>query len=287
MKYKQSKMINKNMKNHKKEKNLRQSGFDRLVKMMSVLRGEDGCPWDKVQTLKTLQPFLLEEACELIDAMEERDAEKIREEIGDLLFEIVFIAQVCREEYGFDMRDIIDAIYEKMTRRHPHIFGEAKAHKPSEVLKQWHEIKAEEKKQRKQEEKSALGHIPSRLSALHKAQKVQRKASHVGFDWADVRDVLNKVEEEFKELRQSLEKNHKKGIEEEFGDLFFAMVNAARFAGVDAEMALRNAIRKFVRRFRKVEMELTKGGVPLEKFTLDEMDAEWDKVKRKEKKRRH
>ena len=264
---------------------MRRSGFDRLVKMMSVLRGEDGCPWDKVQTLASLQPFLLEETCELIDAMEERDAEKIREEIGDLLFEVVFIAQVCREQYGFDMHDVVDAIYEKMTRRHPHIFGDAKAHKPSEVLKQWHEIKAEEKKRRKQEEKSALGHIPSRLPALHKAQKIQRKASRVGFDWTDVRDVLNKVEEEFKELRQSLEKNHKKGIEEEFGDLFFAMVNAARFAGIDAEMALRNAIRKFIRRFRKVETELTKGGVPLEKYTLDEMDAEWDKVKKKEKKK--
>ena len=274
------------MANRKKVIQLRRSGFDRLVKMMSVLRGENGCPWDKVQTLKTLQPFLLEETCELIDAMEERKAEKIREEIGDLLFEIVFISQVCREEYSFDMRDIVDEIYEKMTRRHPHIFGEAKAHKPSEVLKQWHEIKAQEKKQRRQEEKSVLGHIPSRLPALHKAQKVQRKASRAGFDWTDVRDVLNKVEEEFRELKQSLEKNHKRDIEEEFGDLFFAMVNAARFAGVDAEMALRNAIRKFVRRFRKVEMELTKDGIPLEKYTLDEMDAEWNKVKRKEKKKK-
>ncbi len=250
---------------------------------MAVLRGIEGCPWDKVQTLKSLQPYVLEEACELIDAMEEGDPEKIMEEIGDLIFEAVFVTRVCSEEYGFDMRDVIDAIHEKMMQRHPHIFGDSKVGKPSEVLKQWHEMKAEEKKRRTEHEKSALGHIPSHLPALHKAQKVQRKAARVGFDWTEASDVFDKVEEEFKELRTSIAENCKKAVEEEFGDLLFAVVNSARFVGVDAETALRAAISKFIRRFKEVEAGLTRDGTPLEQYTLDEMDAEWDRVKVREK----
>jgi MazG family protein len=261
----------------------RKSGFDRLVQMMAALRGTDGCPWDKVQTLSTLQPYVLEEACELIDAMEERNPAKIMEELGDLIFETVFVTQVCRENCGFDMRDVIDAIHEKMIRRHPHIFGSAEVDKPSEVLRQWHEIKADEKRRRRENETSVLGHIPTSLPALHKAQKVQRKASRVGFDWTESKDVLNKVEEEFRELRDILGSGDKKRIEEEFGDLFFALVNAARFSGVDAEAALRNAVRKFMRRFKQLEVNLTKEGVPLEKYTLEQMDAEWDRVKTREK----
>ena len=262
----------------------RGSEFDRLVRLMSKLRGREGCPWDKVQTLRSLQPYVLEEACELIDAMEERDPARIAEEIGDLIFEAVFVTQVCSETYGFDMRDVIDTIHEKMVRRHPHIFSDSKIEKPSEVLKQWHEIKATEKKQRAQQEKSVLGHIPKHLPALHKAQKVQRKAARVGFDWTRSTDVFDKVEEEFRELRASSEAGDKKATEEEFGDLLFAMVNAARFMGVDAEMALRAAIKKFIRRFKNVESELTRDGSPLEQYTLDEMDAEWDRVKVREKK---
>ncbi len=261
----------------------RASEFDRLVRLMSKLRGREGCPWDKVQTLKSLQPYVLEEACELIGAIEDEDAARIVEEIGDLIFEAVFITQVCSETYGFDMRDVIDTIHEKMVRRHPHIFGDSKVGSPSEVLRQWHEIKAAEKNQRTQQEKSVLGHIPKHLPALHKAQKVQRKAARVGFDWTRSTDVFNKVEEEFRELRASFEARDKKATEEEFGDLLFAVVNAARFMGVDAETALRAAIEKFTRRFKKVEAELTRNGAPLEQYTLDEMDAEWGRVKAREK----
>ncbi len=261
----------------------RASEFDRLVRLMSKLRGREGCPWDKVQTLKSLQPYVLEEACELIGAIEDEDAARIVEEIGDLMFEAVFVTQVCSETYGFDMRDVIDTIHEKMVRRHPHIFGDSKVGSPSEVLRQWHEIKAAEKNQRTQQEKSVLGHIPKHLPALHKAQKVQRKAARVGFDWTRSTDVFNKVEEEFRELRASFEAGDKKATEEEFGDLLFAVVNAARFMGVDAETALRAAIEKFTRRFKKVEAELTRNGAPLEQYTLDEMDAEWGRVKAREK----
>lgn len=266
------------------EKKVRDSGYDRLVEMMTRLRGKDGCPWDKIQTLRTLQPFVLEEACELIDAMAEEDAEKISEEIGDLMFEAVFVTQVCSEKFGFDMKDVVDGIYEKMMRRHPHIFGDREAGRPSEVLKQWHEIKAEEKKRRKiSAEDSVLGHIPNDLPALHKAQKVQRKASRVGFDWDDASDVWGKVDEEILEIRETMDSDDKEATEEEFGDLLFAVVNAARFSGVDAEMALRNAVKKFMRRFKEMETKLTDGGIPLEKYTLEEMDAEWDRVKEREK----
>jgi len=263
----------------------RASEFDRLLALMARLRGKEGCPWDKVQTLKTLQPYVLEEACELVDALEDGEPDHIREEIGDLIFETVFVSQICSEEYGFDMRDVIDAIHEKMIGRHPHIFGDARAGKPSEVLKQWHEIKADEKKRRKKEADSALGHIPTNLPALRKAQKVQRKAARTGFDWTDPKDVPDKVQEECCELRLSITDGDKRATEEEFGDLFFALVNAARFAGVDAETALSNAIKKFMRRFREVEVNLTEGGVPLEQFTLEEMDAEWDHVKDREKRK--
>lgn len=268
------------------EKPMRESGFDRLVKLMAVLRGGDGCAWDKLQTLKSLQPYVLEEACELIDAMEDGDSEKLKEELGDLIFETVFVAQVCSEEFRFDMCDVIDTINEKMVRRHPHIFGETSAGTPSEVLKQWHEIKAEEKKKKEESEASVLDRIPSHLPALHKAQKVQRKVARVGFDWTDASDVLNKVEEEFRELRASIQSGKKEAVEEELGDLLFAMVNVARFMGVDAESALRSAVKKFCRRFREIEANLTQEGVPLEKYALEEMDAEWDRIKLREKEKR-
>ena len=254
--------------------------FQKLVDIMTRLRSKDGCPWDHVQTSDTLKPYLIEETYELVEAIDEKDPHKIKEELGDLLLQIVFHAQIAKDQGEFDINDVIEKICDKMISRHPHVFGDAKFETPEEVTKQWQDRKREEGKFRE----SALEGVPKELPSLLRAHRLQSRAAKVGFDWAKVEDVFGKLDEELKEFREALEKKDKKEIEDELGDIFFVLVNISRFIGVNAEEALRKTISKFVSRFRHIEMTAANEGRRLSDMTLAEMDALWDEAKKGEKK---
>lgn len=269
--------------------------FNDLVKLMSRLRDEGGCPWDREQTHESLKPYLIEETYEVIDAIDSGDDDKLKEELGDLFYQIIFHAQIAEENNGFDMHDVLKLGLEKMTRRHPHVFGNSTAKDSNDVLKQWDEIKRSEKGN--EERKYVVDGLPKHLPALQKAQKVQKKVSKVGFDWDNIRDVIAKVEEEFVEFKAEIEhlkdgdgritKNHSasgtEAIEEELGDFLFAIVNLARFLKLDSEDVLHKAIRKFTKRFRRVEDELKCADKNIEDASLDEMESTWNKVKELER----
>ena len=261
--------------------------FDKLVELMARLRGKKGCPWDRKQTVETLKPYLIEETYELVDAIESKDPEQIKEELGDLLFQIVFLSRVCTDNDWFSIKDVIQKIHDKMIHRHPHVFGEVKAGTPAQVLDQWYRIKSEEKSGKKRPGKSSVvDDIPVHLPALRKAFRLQRKVAMVGFDWSEIEDVLNKVDEELAELHEGIRNENHDAIEEEIGDLLFSIVNTARFLNIDAENALNRTITKFMERFRQVESNLTADGKSLKEFSLEEMDAQWDKVKEEARRQR-
>jgi tetrapyrrole methylase family protein/MazG family protein len=253
------------------------SEFEKLVEIMSALRGEKGCPWDKVQTSESLKPFLVEETYEVLEAIDEGDPEKVKEELGDLLFQIVFHCQLALERNEFGVNDVIRRISDKMIGRHPHVFGEAKYETPDEVLRQWEERKKEEGKSRE----SILEGIPIDLPSLLRAHRIQARAAGVGFDWARVEDVLKKLDEELAEFRGALEKRDQGEIEDELGDVFFVLVNISRFVGVNPEDALRKTISKFISRFRYIEMKAAESGRRLSEMSIEEMDALWDEAKKK------
>ena len=246
---------------------------------MTALRGEKGCPWDKEQTRESLKPFLVEETYEVLEAIDEGDPEKIREELGDLLFQIIFHCQLAKERREFDVNDVVRKISEKMIGRHPHVFGGATYETSEDVMKQWEERKKEEGKSRE----SILEGIPRELPSLLKAHRIQTRASRVGFDWKQVEDVVEKLDEELQEFRDALEKKDQQEIEDELGDVFFVLVNISRFVGVNPEDALRKTISKFISRFRYVEMKAAESGKSLSGMSLEEMDALWDEAKGKEK----
>lgn len=246
---------------------------------MSRLRSEDGCPWDKVQTHESLKPYLIEETYEVIEAIDEKDPIKLKEELGDLLLQIVFHAQIAGDDGEFDINDVVEKISSKMISRHPHVFGDAKFDTPEEVTRQWQERKREEGKLRD----SALEGVPKELPSLLRAQRLQSRAAKVGFDWANVDDVFGKLDEELKEFREAIEKKDCNEIEDELGDIFFVLVNISRFVGVNAEEALRKTISKFISRFRYIEMKAADGGRRLTDMTLEEMDSLWDEAKKGEK----
>ncbi len=225
--------------------------FQKLVDIMALLRSKDGCPWDKVQTSESIKPYLIEETYEVIEAIDERDPAKMKEELGDLLLQIVFHSQIAKDRGEFDINDVIDKISDKMVSRHPHVFGDAKFETPEEVTKQWQDRKREEGKLKD----SALEGVPKELPSLLRAHRLQSRAAKVGFDWAKVEDVFGKLDEELKEFKEALEKKDKKEIEDELGDIFFVLVNISRFVGVNAEEALRKTISKFISRFRYIEMK--------------------------------
>jgi tetrapyrrole methylase family protein/MazG family protein len=250
--------------------------FERLVAIMAALRGENGCPWDREQTRESLKPFLVEETYEVLDAIDEGSPGKIKEELGDLLFQILFHCQIAKERNEFDIYDVMQTIAEKMEGRHPHVFGDAHYATSEEVLKQWEERKREEGKNRE----SILEGIPKELPALLKAHRIQARASRVGFDWKQVEDVLVKLDEELGEFRTALHRKDQREIEDELGDLFFVLVNISRFVGVNPEDALRKTISKFISRFRYIEMKAAEARVKLSEMTLEEMDALWDDAKR-------
>ncbi len=248
-----------------------------LISIMSALRGEKGCPWDKVQTRESLKPFIVEEAYEVLEAIDEKNAEAIKEELGDLLFQIVFQCQIAKERGEFGMQDVLEKIAGKMIARHPHVFGEASYKTAEEVLVHWEAQKKREGKQRE----SILEGVPKTLPSLLRAHRLQDRASRVGFDWEKIDDVLQKLEEEMKEFREALRKKGRDEIEDELGDVFFSLVNISRFVGVNPEDALRKTISKFISRFRHIEMAAADAGKTLSDMTLAEMDALWDEAKKK------
>ena len=253
--------------------------FQKLVDIMALLRSENGCPWDKVQTHASIKPYLIEETYEVVEAIDENDPAKMKEELGDLLLQVVFHAQMAKEHGEFDINDVIEKISDKMVSRHPHVFGDAKFETPEEVTKQWQDRKKEEGKLRD----SALEGVPKELPSLLRAHRLQSRAAKVGFDWAKVEDVFGKLDEELNEFKEALEKKDKKEIEDELGDIFFVLVNISRFVGVNAEEALRKTISKFISRFRYIEMKAAEEGRQLSDMTLEDMDALWDEAKKGEK----
>ncbi len=252
--------------------------FYELLKIMERLRGEKGCPWDKEQTRESLKPFIVEEAYELIEAIEENNPQKIKEELGDLMFQIVFQCQIAKEKSEFDMSGVIENISKKMISRHPHVFGNADYKTSDQVIAQWEEQKKLEGKQRE----SILDGVPGAMSSLLRAHRLQDRAAKVGFDWEKVGDVLKKLDEELMEFKDALQTKKQDEIEDELGDIFFMLVNVSRFIGVNPEDALRKTISKFIHRFRYIEMKAAEQGRKLSNMTLEDMDKLWDEAKGKE-----
>jgi len=257
--------------------------FDRLVEIMERLRGEQGCPWDRKQTRDSLKPYLIEESYEVLEALEEKDPVKIKEELGDLLYQILFHAQISKEAGEFDIEDILTAGSEKMVRRHPHVFGDKKAEYADEVLKQWEAIKKAEKGD---ERKSVLEGIPPHLPALLRAHQLQARAARVGFDWEHADQVFSKVIEEMKEFEEAFQAKDHRGMEDELGDLLFALVNIGRFIEVNPEDALRKSISRFISRFRHIEEEIARQGKEWADVSLEEMEMLWQEAKGIEKRQR-
>lgn len=234
------------------------------------------CPWDRKQTLETLRHLTLEETYELSDAIMEHDMEGIRNELGDLMLHLVFYSKIGEEKSSFDIGDVLEHINEKLIRRHPHIYGDVKVADAGEVRDNWEKIKMEEGRT------SALEGVPHSLPPLVKAYRIQEKASGVGFDWEKSHQVWDKVKEEIRELQDEVDRDDKEAMEQEFGDLLFALVNYARFIGVNPEDALERTNRKFIRRFQHLETSVRKSGRSLQQMSLDEMDVFWDDAKSKE-----
>jgi tetrapyrrole methylase family protein/MazG family protein len=255
------------------------TNLKKLIDIMSALRGDKGCPWDKEQTRDSLKPFLLEETYEVLEALDEGDSEKIKEELGDLLFQIVFHCQLAKEKNEFDMSDVIDEISRKMLNRHPHVFGKKKFKSKEHFRKYWDEEKKREGKKRE----SILEGVPKALPSLLRAHKLQKKAARVGFDWKKTEDVFEKMNEELKEFRKALKNKKQPEIEDELGDIFFMLVNISRFVGVNPEDALRKTISKFISRFRYIEMKAADKKRNLSDMTLKEMDKLWDEAKDRER----
>lgn len=242
---------------------------------MERLRGEDGCPWDKEQNRESLKPFILEEAYELIEAIDEGNLEKIKEELGDLLFQIVFQCQIAKEKKEFEISDIVEEIGRKMIARHPHVFGSESYKTAEEVVWNWDEHKRREGKLRG----SILEGIPEILPSLLRAHRIQDRAARVGFDWEKIEDVQKKLDEELREFKEAMSSKRREEVEDELGDIFFMLVNMSRFVGVNPEEALRKTISKFISRFRYIEMSAADHGRKLTDMTLEEMDKLWEEAK--------
>lgn len=252
-----------------------QNSFQRLCQIVAQLRGPGGCPWDAEQTHESLLPAVLEEAYEVAGAVRAKDDANFREELGDLLLLVVMHAEIAHEAGGFSIDNVIQEVSEKLVRRHPHVFGESNARDSGAVLKQWEAIKRDEKK----DDSHYLASLPAALPALMRAQKAQGKAARVNFDWTELRDVIAKVEEELAEVKSAIAVQDGRAIEDEIGDLLFAVVNLARKSQLDAESALQRATDKFVGRFNKLEDELKARGRRLGDVDLAELDAIWNQIK--------
>lgn len=241
-----------------------------FVKIIALLRGEGGCPWDREQTHESIRRNALEEAYEVCEAIDEGDPEHLKEELGDLLMQVLFHAQIENEAGVFDINDVADAACKKLIYRHPHVFGSVEVENSSEVLENWDALKRKEKAQ--DTVATAMDDVAETLPALWRAEKVQKKAAKVGFDWPDVSGALEKISEETEELRQAIKNQDQENIIEEIGDLIFSTVNTARFVGVDPEEAAHKACEKFIKRFKFLEQAALSEGKKLEDMSLDEME---------------
>ncbi len=260
------------------------SEFEKLLYIMEHLRGPDGCPWDKKQDFYSLKPYIIEEAYEVVEALEEKNMDSLKEELGDLLLQVVFQAQIGKENDIFDIDDIIKAISNKLIRRHPHVFGDKKLNNPQEVKKSWEEIKSKERNNNSKG--SLLDDVSKVQPALNQAYEVQEKAAEVGFDWDDIEDVVKKIDEEILELKEELYNEEINKIEDELGDLLFTVVNLSRFKKINPEIALLRTINKFKKRFKYIEKIIEKEDKDINEVSLEKLDSYWDEAKEKNHRRK-
>lgn len=250
--------------------------IEKLLDIMRRLRGPTGCPWDREQTLTSLKTYLIEEVYEVLEAIDSGDRQSLREELGDVLLQVVFQAQLCAEEASFDFRDVVQTLNDKLIRRHPHVFGDTPLSDTAAVLSNWEKIKASEKEG---QDTSVVGRIPRHLPALHRAHQVQRKVARVGFDWHEIDAVMAKVAEEWGEVQEAVKAGDQSQVHAELGDLLFSVVNLSRFLGHDPEEALHATIARFIRRFRLVEKQVRDSQKPWDKHSLEELEKFWQAAK--------
>ena len=252
---------------------------------MRRLRAPDGCPWDREQTLQTLRAYVLEEAYEVLDAIDRGDQKALREEIGDLLLEVVFLSQVCAEQGLFDAADVAQGIADKLVRRHPHVFGDRHASNPQEALRHWEQIKKAEREAAGDgaTNVSLLDGVPRQLPALLRASRLSSRAATARFDWKALPELMRKLEEETGEFLEAADRNDREAMTEELGDLLFIAANIGRFTGIDPESALQGANAKFIARFNHIESRLREQGREMADATLDEMESLWEEAKRLER----
>ena len=262
--------------------------IEKLIEIMQSLRDpENGCPWDLEQDFQSLIPYTIEEAYEVADAIEQNDLEDIKGELGDLLFQIVFYSQLGKEQSAFDFNDVAETISDKLIRRHPHVFSDAKIKNSEEQTKEWEKIKQQEreiKSIKNSSELSILDDVSRALPSLMRSEKLQKRAAREGFDWPNIQDVMLKVNEELNEVHQELDADvqDKEKIEEEIGDLFFSCINLSRHAGLDAEQCVRKANLKFERRFRELEKTAKNKGLQVSEINIDDLEKLWQEVKSRE-----
>lgn len=253
----------------------------RLLGIMQALRDpENGCPWDRKQTFQTIVPHTLEEAYEVADAIESGDMAELEGELGDLLFQVVFYAQLGREEQLFDFESIAKAMSDKLVRRHPHVFSDKKLETDAEIKRNWEQLKQQERQAKDKSNTSLMDDLPKSFPALSLAQKIQKRVGRHGFDWPELGGVIAKLEEEVAELKEAIASNDQLHIEEELGDLLFSCVNLSRHLKVDPEAALRHSCRKFERRFRELEKVIAKEGLTVDSADLEQLEAAWQQAKR-------
>ena len=251
--------------------------FNDLVELSKHLRSPEGCPWDREQTLETLRPYIIEEAYEVVQAIESGERDEIIEELGDLFYEILFASQIAYENGEFDIEEVIDRLHVKLVRRHPHVFGDEKAADAEEAVKTWHRQKLKEKSRKRR-----LLHIPRTMPSLLRAQRVGEKAGQVGFDWSSAGEVLDKVKEELSELEVEMKAGNDKAVEKEWGDLVFSLVNLGRHLKLDSEGTAHKAIDGFIERFGKIEDLAESRGKQLADMNLEELDELWNEIKNNE-----
>ena len=257
------------------------ANLERLLEIIETLRAPDGCLWDRKQKKEDISKYLLEETCELVDAIESGSAHAQKEEMGDLLFQVLFLSRIAEEANEFNIADVMESVAEKMVRRHPHVFGNVRVKDINEIKANWDDIKKHLEK-RYGEDTGLLDRIPRSLPSLLRAHKVTEKASQVGFDWTCTEEVLVKIDEELDELKASLKSGNIHSIREEIGDLLFTLVNLCRFVEVNAEEVLKASVEKFIERFSYMEKKLSESGKDLAGSTLKEMDDLWNEAKLKE-----
>lgn len=252
--------------------------FRKLIEIVDTLMGENGCPWDNVQTRESLKPYLVEETYEVLEALDTNDPDQIKDELGDLLYQILFHSKISSKNNEFDIKDVLDNLKEKMVRRHPHVFKEGQINTPDQVIERWEEIKKEEKTH--SNHPSILDSVPKQLPSLLRAQKLQKKAAKEGFDWDEISDVFDKLDEEIAEFKSAVLEGKGTDIQSELGDILFVLVNIAKFKKIDAEEALRSTNNKFIKRFQHIEKEVAKQGKTLKETSLEDMERHWQNAKK-------